>query len=128
MGLVGTFFAPIFDVYYVVEGRFWNLRVSHAAGITTVGGGSTSGRPFTRVITDWYFNSSGVRQLPKYRIKVFNLSGIELFNQLFDNPNYSVECIQGCPPNTLDCGDCCLPCDEIFNSISDIRRLIKGLK
>jgi hypothetical protein len=127
-GLVGSFFAPIYDVYYVVEGRFWNLRVSHAAGISTAGGGSTGGRPFTRTITGWYFNSGGTIRPPKYRIKIINSIGTEVFNQLFDNPNYLVECVKGCPPNTLDCGDCCLPCDEVFNKISDIRRLLSRIK
>ncbi|MTJ11850.1 hypothetical protein FJR11_04410 [Anabaena sp. UHCC 0187] len=127
-GLVGSFFAPIFDVYYVVEGRFWNLRVSHKAGITNAGGGSTGGRPFTNVITGWYFTSGGVQSPLKYRIKIFNSVGTEIFNQLFDTANYSVNCIQGCPPNTLDCGDCCLDCAEIFNGISSIRKILAGIK
>ncbi len=44
------------------------------------------------------------------------------------NITYSVECIAGCPPGTLDCGDCCLPCDEIFNQISGIRSLLSRIK
>lgn len=55
-------------------------------------------------------------------------SGNILFNQSYSTDNYTVECIQGCPPNTLDCGDCCLDCNLIFNSISDIRRLILTIR
>jgi hypothetical protein len=63
-----------------------------------------------------------------FTIRITNLQGDLLFTQQYNNKNYSVQCLQGCPPNTLDCGDCCLPCDEIFNSVSDIRRLVAGLK
>ncbi|MBC5797134.1 hypothetical protein H5968_18735 [Sphaerospermopsis sp. LEGE 00249] len=55
-------------------------------------------------------------------------SGTILLSQSYSTNNYSVECIQGCPPNTLDCGDCCLDCNSIFNSISDIRRLISTIR
>jgi hypothetical protein len=125
--LLGSFFAPIFDVYYVVQGRSWNLRVSHSAGVTTVGGGSTGGRPFTRVITGWYFNAGGIIRPPKYRVKIINFISSEVFNQLFDSPNYLVECVQGCPQGTLDCGDCCLDCDSINSNLSIIRNTIINL-
>lgn len=39
---------------------------------------------------------------------------------------YSVQCIR-CPPGTLDCGDCCLPCDDVFNQISEIRNLLSRI-
>jgi hypothetical protein len=63
-----------------------------------------------------------------YRFLILDFTEVEIWNQLYSTDNYSVECIQGCPANTLDCGDCCLPCDEIFNSISDIRRLISRIR
>ncbi|MTJ56026.1 hypothetical protein FJR38_26935 [Anabaena sp. UHCC 0253] len=68
-----------------------------------------------------YFSSSK-------NIKIFNSLEEEIFSGNFANCNYSVECLKVCPPNTIDCGDCCLPCDDIFNSISGIRALIRGLK
>jgi hypothetical protein len=40
----------------------------------------------------------------------------------------SLVCTKDCPPNTLDCGDCCLDCASIFNGISGIRKIIAGLK
>ncbi|AFZ56916.1 hypothetical protein H6G54_12065 [Anabaena cylindrica FACHB-243] len=63
-----------------------------------------------------------------YKIFVTGASGELLYEGIFPTDNYSVECIEGCPPGTLDCGDCCLPCDEIFNSISDIRALVSRLR
>jgi hypothetical protein len=40
--------------------------------------------------------------------------------------NISISC-SGCPPNTLDCGDCCLPCDDVFNKLSALRQQVKLL-
>jgi hypothetical protein len=63
------------------------------------------------------------------RLIITGASGNQLFNQVFSSCNYSVECIPpGCPPGTLDCNDCCLNCDSVFNEISSLRALIKGLK
>jgi hypothetical protein len=42
--------------------------------------------------------------------------------------SFSVDCIAGCPDGTLDCGDCCLPCDDTFNQISGIRSLLSRIK
>lgn len=72
--------------------------------------------------------SDGQPVPPMYRIKVTGSGGSVLFSALFNNSSYSVECIQGCPPNTLDCGDCCLDCNSIFNQISGIRALLSRLK
>jgi hypothetical protein len=65
---------------------------------------------------------------PLKLIKITGNSGAILHEGNYENCNYSVECIEGCPEGTLDCGDCCLPCDEIFNSISDIRALVSRLR
>jgi hypothetical protein len=73
---------------------------------------------------------SGTTQpvVPTYTISVTSSQGVNLFTANFTNPNYSVECVQGCPEGTLDCGDCCLDCDSIFNQISGIRSLISRIK
>ncbi|WP_414551472.1 hypothetical protein [Anabaena sp. CCY 0017] len=57
-------------------------------------------------------------------IKVFGSAGDELFSAEFPNCNYSVECLEECPPNTLDCGDCCLQCDSVLSAIKNIRSLV----
>jgi hypothetical protein len=66
--------------------------------------------------------------VPQNQLKIIGLSGTQLFLGNFPNCNFSVECVKSCPPNTLDCGDCCLDCMSIFNGISSIRKIIAGLK
>jgi hypothetical protein len=61
-------------------------------------------------------------------ITIFGNSRNKLYEGTFANCRYSVECIKGCPPNSLDCGDCCLDCNSIFNQISEIRALLSRLK
>ncbi|WP_414546515.1 hypothetical protein [Nostoc sp. CCY0012] len=63
-----------------------------------------------------------------YRLIIKDSLNNELFNELVNTCGYDVECIENCPPNSLDCGDCCLSCDSVFNEISSIRALVKGLK
>jgi hypothetical protein len=75
-----------------------------------------------------YFNSEEYTEVPtQFNLTVTGNSGGILFDSDYPTSDYSVNCIKGCPENTLDCGDCCLPCDEIFNSISDIRKLISRI-
>ncbi len=62
-----------------------------------------------------------------YRLIITGNTGTELHNQLYSNCNYQIECIPGCPPNTIDCGDCCLPCDSIFNQISALHAQVARL-
>ncbi len=62
-----------------------------------------------------------------YRIIITGKNGDELHNQTYSTNNYSVECI-GCPDGTLNCGDCCLPCEGTFNQISEIRSLLSRTK
>ncbi|MTJ14870.1 hypothetical protein FJR11_20280 [Anabaena sp. UHCC 0187] len=64
----------------------------------------------------------------KYKISVYSATGNLLFSGTYNSAIYTVECIQGCPPNTLDCGDCCLDCASIFNGISAIRKILAGIK
>ncbi|MBD2692639.1 hypothetical protein [Anabaena catenula] len=33
-----------------------------------------------------------------------------------------------CPPNTLDCGNCCLDCASIFNALSGLKKALFNLK
>lgn len=61
------------------------------------------------------------------RIKVIGYSGTELHSALYSNCSYSVECLEPCPEGTLDCGDCCLSCDETFNQISAMRAILAGI-
>jgi len=63
-----------------------------------------------------------------YTITVSNFDGSSvLFSGNFSSPNYTVVCIAGCPPNTLDCGDCCLDCDTVNIGLTSIRDLIINL-
>jgi len=61
-------------------------------------------------------------------IIIKNLQGTELYRDSLTSFPPSVECVQPCPPGTLDCGDCCLSCDDIFNQISGIRSLLSRIK
>ncbi|MBE9059355.1 hypothetical protein [Sphaerospermopsis sp. LEGE 08334] len=93
--------------------------------------------PRTSINQDWdtnYNDNSGTINITFFirkigiNIKITGNSGTELFNQSYSTDNYSVECAQGCPPNTLDCGDCCLPCADTYNQISGIRALLSRIK
>ncbi|MFM2065016.1 MAG: hypothetical protein RLZZ507_4687 [Cyanobacteriota bacterium] len=63
---------------------------------------------------------------PKKEIKIFNTEGMLLFSGIFDNCNYSVECVDNCPEGTLNCGDCCLDCEDIFYKLCNINQLFIG--
>ncbi|MBW4556408.1 MAG: hypothetical protein KME59_10790 [Trichormus sp. ATA11-4-KO1] len=65
---------------------------------------------------------------PQKKLIIKDFLNNELHNALYSNCNYLVECLEGCPPGTLDCGDCCLTCNDVFNEISSIRALVKSLK
>lgn len=56
----------------------------------------------------------------------FNINGVNQEIIADKNSIVSVSC--NCPPDTLDCGDCCLECQEIFNEISGLRKLINSLR
>jgi hypothetical protein len=72
------------------------------------------------------FFISGARIFPVNRIKITDSLGNILLDEQFDG-TYSVECLRGCPPNSLDCGDCCLSCDEVTAGLTNIRNLIINL-
>ncbi|MTJ12220.1 hypothetical protein FJR11_06340 [Anabaena sp. UHCC 0187] len=80
----------------------------------------------------WYFTKVEILSISGTStgklIKVSNTANDLLFSGNFANCNYSVQCVSGCPPNSLDCGDCCLDCAEIFNGISAIRKILAGIK
>jgi hypothetical protein len=64
---------------------------------------------------------------PTYRLVVKNSVGVSLFSGTYATSSYTVQCIAGCPPNTLDCGNCCLNCADTFNGITNILRIISRL-
>ncbi len=61
------------------------------------------------------------------RIIVTGNSGTKLFEATFNNCNYSVECVGGCPPNHLDCGGCCLDCASVVQQLRNIRNTLTTL-
>ena len=131
----GTLYAFVFDVYVVTDGTFYTAQslsnTTSGDQFTTTPTVNNHGSPtFAYEIEDWYWVADGsTEQLrPTYTITVTGDSGTQLFQNTFDNPNYSVECVEGCPPGTIDCGDCCLPCDETFNEVSSIRKMVKELR
>jgi hypothetical protein len=72
-------------------------------------------------------NNGGWQSTKKYRITVTGKSGIILFEKgNFSSNNYSVACAKSCPDGTLDCGDCCLPCDEILTKVCILENLFIG--
>ncbi len=71
----------------------------------------------------------GLDCAPYAGIKIKDINGSILYQDSTTICNsYSVSCIAGCPSGTLDCGDCCLSCDTVFNEISSIRALVRSLK
>ena len=81
--------------------------------------------PFSSVtVLSVKIKATGI-EAPK-RLVIRDANGVELYSQLGDC-FFSVECKAPCPEGTLDCGDCCLDCNSIFNSISAIRRILRTL-
>lgn len=64
---------------------------------------------------------------PLYQLTITGNSGNLLFQSTYDNQNYLVECVQGCPPGSFDCGDCCLECEPIRAQISSLRALTNSI-
>lgn len=61
------------------------------------------------------------------KIKVID-DGQEFVYDINDpNSVIEIECIS-CGENEIDCGDCCLPCIEVFNNVSSIRELLSRIK
>ena len=59
----------------------------------------------------------------QFLITVKDLDGNILFDEEYDNCNYSVECLEGCGENELDCGDCCLNCDDLLPRVCNLEIL-----
>ncbi|WP_353933323.1 hypothetical protein WJM97_22795 (plasmid) [Okeanomitos corallinicola TIOX110] len=60
-------------------------------------------------------------QPPPIKLKIID-GAIESLHNINDRNSVQIIEYECCPPNTLDCGDCCLDCNSIFNSISNIRK------
>ncbi|TAE58829.1 MAG: hypothetical protein EAZ76_10865 [Nostocales cyanobacterium] len=58
---------------------------------------------------------------PPIKLKIID-GGIESLHSINNRNSVQIIDYECCPPNTLDCGDCCLDCNSIFNSISNIRK------
>jgi hypothetical protein len=119
-----------YSVAFSCRGNFASGCVSPPREIAEVGGccstrqiSTTSGN-YARILSAKLKSTNA--NIPLYRITVANLSGTVLFSGLFNNNNYTVTCKTPCPPNTLDCGDCCLPCDEILTKVCILENLFIG--
>ncbi|MBD2628842.1 hypothetical protein [Trichormus variabilis] len=136
----GQLRAPIYSPYIISGEGFWQIWISSH----TDSGGSYSATPVERLLIQGNFTSrrpqsvsiqgikislNGVDIPPKYRFKVRAISSnLLLFEEVYPSQNFSVECLQGCPPNTLDCGNCCLDCASIFNALSGLKKALFNLK
>lgn len=69
-------------------------------------------------------NSVQIVDIPSNNAK-FIFGGI---TEIIADKNSIVTVTCNCPPTTIDCGDCCLPCDDVFNGISEIRSFLSRLK
>ncbi|AFZ57657.1 hypothetical protein H6G54_26765 [Anabaena cylindrica FACHB-243] len=89
-------------------------------------------------ITQWDDISGGINRVvyegslvgitpANYKIIVTGASAEILYEGLFSTNSYSIECIEGCPEGSLDCGDCCLDCDSVSSGLSNIRNAIINL-
>ncbi|MDB9372795.1 hypothetical protein [Nodularia sphaerocarpa] len=118
--------------------RVVNIQNSVAPQIYTRGGGLTPANPrWENMLSSSSQNDiiieiisitpiAGLPPAPK-TITITGASGNVLLSANFDDCNYQVECITGCPPNTLDCGDCCLDCDSVLSAIQGMRSQISNL-
>lgn len=99
-----------------------NLRVSER---WTRSGNSSIHIPQTDI---WYTLPNSAGQRPPIKLKIIDGGTEHLYSINNKNSVQVIEYECGCPPLTLDCGDCCLDCNSIFNQISSIRALVKGLR
>ncbi|MDJ0734316.1 MAG: hypothetical protein QNJ47_09620 [Nostocaceae cyanobacterium] len=82
---------------------------------------------------DYYVSVSDIENIsstdePERRLIITGYSGTTLYNEIVESDDYSVECIKSCPEGTIDCGDCCLPCEPTVNSVVDLRMLVASLR
>ncbi|MDJ0675510.1 MAG: hypothetical protein QNJ36_09050 [Calothrix sp. MO_167.B42] len=130
----GRVYGPVVDVYVQHHAPFYSVRsVSYTGSY-----GQFSQTPGIRVhgtftfaitISDWYFvPDNGFPLRPEFEITVTGNSGNQLFQKNYITDNYSVECVQGCPPGSISCGNCCLNCSDLLKDILKVRRRILNLK
>lgn len=55
------------------------------------------------------------------RLTIKNSLGTTLFNEVVSTCGYTVDCQEKCPPNSLDCGNCCLDCASIVQQLRNAR-------
>ncbi len=82
---------------------------------------------------DYYVDPGTIENIvpvdePERRLIITGYSGTTLYNEIVESDDYSVECIKSCPEGTIDCGDCCLPCEPTVNSVVDLRMLVASLR
>ncbi len=130
----GQVYGAVFDVYVYSHPPFWTIQsLSNTNSATgdfspTPGTRNHGTTTFETVVTDWYFlPDGGIPLRPKYEITVTGNSGNQLFQQVFETDQYSFECLAGCPPGTLDCGDCCLDCQQVHTQLVSIRVLLNSI-
>jgi hypothetical protein len=55
------------------------------------------------------------------RLIIKNSLGTTLFSEVVPTCGYTVDCQAKCPPNSLDCGNCCLDCASILQQLKNAR-------
>ncbi|MDJ0674399.1 MAG: hypothetical protein QNJ36_03185 [Calothrix sp. MO_167.B42] len=130
----GRLYGQVYSVSVVNHVPFWSVvsssNTNSRGGFSETPGQRIHGTTtFPVSLDDWYFLEDGSNDelRPTYTITVTGSSGILLFEKQYNNENYSVECVQGCPPGTLDCGDCCLDCNDIYTEIVSLRLLTNSI-
>ncbi len=59
-----------------------------------------------------------------FKIEITDTSGYKLIDTGTAEPTYSVKC-GGCPPNTIQCGDCCLECRDVRAKLRQINERLR---
>ncbi|MFN6515699.1 MAG: hypothetical protein RMY29_014555 [Nostoc sp. CreGUA01] len=55
------------------------------------------------------------------RLTIKDSLGETLFSEIVSTCGYTVDCQEKCPPNSLECGDCCLDCASIVQQLRNAR-------
>ncbi|AFZ59386.1 hypothetical protein H6G54_00775 [Anabaena cylindrica FACHB-243] len=78
-------------------------------------------------INRFIYNASLIGIVPSsFKLSVYGAVGGLLYEENFSTCDYEVECIEGCPPDHLDCGDCCLDCEDVLSKVCNIKNLFIG--